>query len=245
MRRIVMVVVLVVAAVAAAAIGARLFWPNRDKASAYLTAPLKRGDLVASISATGTIEPEAAVDIGAQVAGVIIAFGTDKHGYAVTWGSMVEAGDVLARIDGSLYAAAVATAKAQLSQGEANVLAAEANVLQRKANLLYATQNWGRAQKLGPSDALAQSAYDQYQAVGRGLPSGVSPRSLLGASCRRMGCPDFPFSDEFAVILQILIKHKKLLSPDGDDHESVILCRTHDLKNFSSLDIDCGMVIVP
>jgi HlyD family secretion protein len=33
-----------------------------------------------------------------------------------------------------------------------------------KAKLLQATQDWRRAQKLGPSDALAQSAYDQYQA---------------------------------------------------------------------------------
>jgi len=33
-----------------------------------------------------------------------------------------------------------------------------------KAKLLQAQQDWGRAQKLGPSDALAQSAYDQYQA---------------------------------------------------------------------------------
>ena len=37
-------------------------------------------------------------------------------------------------------------------------------MLQQKANLLFATQNWDRARKLGPSDALAQSAYDQYKA---------------------------------------------------------------------------------
>ena len=71
---------------------------------------------------------------------------------------------MLARIDDSLYAAAVKTAQAQVEQAEANVLASEANVLQMKAKLLQATQDWGRAQKLGPSDALAQSAYDQYQA---------------------------------------------------------------------------------
>ena len=44
-------------------------------------------------------------------------------------------------------------------------ISADANVLQMKANLLLAQQNWDRAQKLGPSDALAQSAYDQYQAT--------------------------------------------------------------------------------
>jgi HlyD family secretion protein len=163
MRRIVLTIVLLVAAVAGIGTAIRSFRSSRQKATEFLTAPIKRGDLVSTISATGTIEPEAAVDIGAQVAGIIVAFGTDKHGQPVTWGSVVNAGDVLARIDDSLYAAAVATAKAQLSQGEANVLASQANVLQQKANLLLATQNWSRAQKLGPSDALAQSAYDQYQ----------------------------------------------------------------------------------
>ena len=77
---------------------------------------------------------------------------------------VVKAGMVLARIDDSLYAAAVKTAQAQLQQAEANVINAKANVLQMKAKLLQAQADWNRAQKLGPSDALSQSAYDQYQA---------------------------------------------------------------------------------
>jgi HlyD family secretion protein len=125
---------------------------------------VKRGDLVATISAAGTVEPEAAVDIGAQVAGVISAFGKDEHGKPINWGSAVEPGTVLAKIDDKLYVAAVETARAQLQQNEANKIAADANVLQMKANLVMAQANWGRAQKLGPSDALAQSTYDQYQA---------------------------------------------------------------------------------
>ena len=158
----------------AGAIAAGAAWwlrrSGRENAPQFLTAPIRRGDLVSTITATGTIEPEAAVDVGAQVAGVIVAFGLDKHGKPVTWGSIVNAGDVLALIDDSLYAAAVKNAAAQVTQAEAgiqvaeaNVQAAEANVLQQKANLLYATGNWDRAQKLGPSDALAQSAYDQYR----------------------------------------------------------------------------------
>ncbi|MGO8854659.1 MAG: efflux RND transporter periplasmic adaptor subunit [Steroidobacteraceae bacterium] len=163
MRRISVITLLVVAAFAVGG-GLWAFWPGRNKVPVFLTTPVKRGDLVATISATGTVEPEAAVDIGAQVAGVIVAFGKDKDGKPVNWGSVVDAGTVLARIDDSLYGAAVKTAKAQLDQGKANVLASQANLLQQKANLLYATQNWERAEKLGPSDALAKSAYDQYQA---------------------------------------------------------------------------------
>ena len=165
MRRTVRIMLLVV--VALAVIGVASMWGLRSKQgkeSAFYTVPLKRGDLVATISATGTLEPEAAVDIGAQVAGVIIAFGKDKSGKEIQWGSVVERGMVLAKIEDSLYAAAVETAKAQLEQAIANKVSADANVLQMKAKLVDAEQDWGRAQKLGPSDALAQSAYDQYQA---------------------------------------------------------------------------------
>ncbi len=45
------------------------FRSKGDKEPTFRTAPVKRGDLLATISATGTLEPEAAVDVGAQVAG--------------------------------------------------------------------------------------------------------------------------------------------------------------------------------
>jgi HlyD family secretion protein len=162
MRRIAVIVIVIAAALAVGG-GVWSFRPRGDKVPPFRTAQVKRGDLVATISATGTLEPDAAVDIGAQVAGVIVSFGKDKHGKDMNWGSEVEAGTVLAKIDDSLYVAAVKMAEGQLQQAVANVAAAEANVLQQKANLLLATQNWERAQKLGPSDALAMSAYDQYR----------------------------------------------------------------------------------
>jgi hypothetical protein len=64
---------------------------------------------MATISTTGTLEPEAGVDVGTQVAGVIIAFGKDKHGKDINWGLVVDAGMVLAKIDNSLYAAVIIT----------------------------------------------------------------------------------------------------------------------------------------
>jgi HlyD family secretion protein len=120
--------------------------------------------MLASISATGTVEPTVVVIVGAQVNGLIKSFGKDKHGKTVDYASVVEEGTVLANIDDSLYVAARDAAKAQLEQAVANKASADANVLQMKANLLLTRQNWDRAQKLGPSEALAQSAYDQYYA---------------------------------------------------------------------------------
>jgi HlyD family secretion protein len=147
-------------------IGASVWWfgAKGDKSPIFHTVAVKRGDLEATISATGTVEPEEVVDVGAQVSGIIGTFGKDKYGKMIDYGSPVEAGTVLARIDDSLYLAAVKSARAQLQQAKANKISAEANVLQMKAKLLQAQQDWDRAQKLGPSEALAKSAYDQYQA---------------------------------------------------------------------------------
>ena len=165
MRRKVGITILVVIGLAViSGLGVWSFWYKGNKAPTFRTVPVKRGDLVATISATGTVEPEEVVDVGAQVAGLISTFGKDKHGKVIDYGSVVDAGTVLAKIEDSLYAAAVDTAKAQFQQAEANKISADANVLQMKAKLLQAQQDWDRAQKLGPSDALAQSAYDQYKA---------------------------------------------------------------------------------
>jgi HlyD family secretion protein len=146
-------------------IGMRWLRSKGNQDWVFRTAQVKRGDLLATISATGTIEPTIVVDVGAEVNGLIKSFGKDKNGKTVDYSSVVDEGTVLAKIDDSLYAASLASAKAQLQQATATKTSAEANVLQMKANLLLAQQNWDRAQKLGPSDALAQSAYDQYNAT--------------------------------------------------------------------------------
>jgi len=133
--------------------------------SSYRTVPVKRGDLLATISATGTVEPEEVIDVGAQVAGQIISFGKDKNGKIIDYGSTVEEGTVLAQIDDSLYAADVALASAQLLVAKTGVRRAEADLGQLKAKLYQAERDWKRAEKLGPSDALAEASYDAYKSA--------------------------------------------------------------------------------
>ncbi len=133
--------------------------------SAYRIVPVKRGDLLATINATGTLQPEEVIDVGAQVAGRISSFGSDKTGKTIDYGSMIEAETVLARIDDSLYAADVAMADAQLQQAQAGVTRAEADLGQLKAKLYQAERDWERARKLGPSDALAEASYDAYRSA--------------------------------------------------------------------------------
>ena len=132
---------------------------------AFRTVEITRGDILSTISATGTVEPEELVDVGAQVAGQVLAFGKDEDGNEVDYGSSVAEGTVLAKIDDTTYTSDVALATAQLDQAKAGVLRAEADLLQLKAKSDQAQLDWDRAQKLGPSEALARSTYDSYKSA--------------------------------------------------------------------------------
>ena len=131
----------------------------------FKTAQVMRGGLLVTIDATGTLEPEEVVDVGAQVAGQILAFGTDADGKVVDYGSRVQQGTVLASIDKALAEADVKQAEAQVKSAQAGVRRAEADLEQLKAKLSQAERDWERAKKLGPSEALAEAAYDSYQSA--------------------------------------------------------------------------------
>jgi HlyD family secretion protein len=157
--------VLVIALALLGAMGA--WWKNRgDKdVSPFRTAAITRSDIVATITATGTVEPTESIDIGAQVQGRIIAFGKDKTDKDVDNNSEVEEGMVLAMIDPSVYQSQVDQATAQSNNANAAVQRANADLLQFQANLHKAQLDWDRAEKLGPSDALSQADYDMYKAA--------------------------------------------------------------------------------
>jgi len=160
----IILLMLVLAALAGGTAAWSLFGSSRS-AMTFRTTQIKRGDLLATISATGTVEPEEVIDVGAQVAGQILSFGTDASGKPIDYGTHVKKDMILAKIDDSLYAADVASAKAQLEQAKASVQRTTADLEQMQAKLVQAQRDWERAQKLGPSDALAQSAYDGYKAA--------------------------------------------------------------------------------
>jgi len=159
----IIVTLLVLGLVAAAP--AWYFQRENPEGVSFRTARVTRGELLVSISATGTVEPEEVVDVGAQVAGQILSFGKDVNGETVDYGSIVENGTVLALIDDSLYTAEAAQSEAQVSSAKATLQRAVADLEQMKAKLRQAERDWQRAQKLGPSEALAQSSYDAYRSA--------------------------------------------------------------------------------
>jgi HlyD family secretion protein len=142
---------LILAGLLLAGLGAAAWWwrsHNRPTLS-FTTAKIERGNVVAAIGATGTIEPVEVVDVGAQVAGRISTFGKDKDGKTVDYGSVVEQGALLAKIDDSVYAAEFSVAKA-------GQLSAAATLEQMKAKLDQAAADWKRAQDLFASKLISQ-----------------------------------------------------------------------------------------
>lgn len=133
-------------------------------AAGYRTAEVKRTEVIASISATGTIVPEDVVDVGTQVNGQVASFGRDTDGRSIDYRSTVVEGQVLATIDTEIYAADVASGEAQLAQANAAVLVAQASRDQARARLNQADRDWKRAQKLmspgGELRAISQADYD-------------------------------------------------------------------------------------
>lgn len=145
------------------------FSGKKEKAVQFVTTPIVRGDFVNKVQATGTLEPQELVDVGAQVTGEIKEFGTDVNGNRVDYGSEVKEGQLLARIDDTLVElnikraeASVAQARAQILSAEAAVTQAKASIAQSQANKNKADRDLSRAQKLGVGDALSQMDYDQF-----------------------------------------------------------------------------------
>lgn len=148
-----------------ALIGGALVWgfgnfkSNKGKVI-FNTEKIAESDLINTISATGTVEPEELVNVGAQVGGLITRFGTDTNGKEVDYGSKVKAGAVLANIDDSLYTVAVREAEAEKLRAEASIASSKANIAQAKAQFQLAETTLKRAEKLLPQKAIAQSEYD-------------------------------------------------------------------------------------
>jgi HlyD family secretion protein len=102
--------------VVALAIGGYVYFGGERKPPIrYRTAPVERGSVVSTVTATGTINPVVSVQVGSQVSGRIESLHADFN-------SVVKAGEVIARIDPLVYQARREQAAATL----ANAVAARA-----------------------------------------------------------------------------------------------------------------------
>jgi len=110
-------------------IGGYVFFSGERKAPVrYKTAPVERGTVVSVVTATGTINPVVAVQVGSQVTGRILSLHADFN-------SIVKAGEVVARIDPAIYQARRDQAAANLTNAKAVVTKARVDLAQRKREL--------------------------------------------------------------------------------------------------------------
>jgi HlyD family secretion protein len=116
--------------------------PKTKPKPRYRTEAVKRCSF-GFVQATGTLEPEEVIDIGAQVSGPIVAFGADPADpkKRLDYGTRVEQGTVLARIDPAPY-------QGRVDQARAKAMRAEAELKLVDAHLRKAERDLARVKKL-------------------------------------------------------------------------------------------------
>src|SRR5437016_5464362 len=94
-----------------------------------LTSAVSRGDLVDTVSATGTLQAVTTVQVGSQVSGNISFLGADFN-------SIVKKGQVIAKLDPSLFEAQQQQSQANLMQAQANFTKAQSDLERAKVQLV-------------------------------------------------------------------------------------------------------------
>lgn len=110
------------------------------------TAQVSRGDVVDTVGATGTLQAVTTVQVGTQVSGTISELHADFN-------SLVKKGQVLARLDPSLF-------QTQIEQAKANLVRSQADLDRQKVALDDANQKLTRARELAARQLLAKSDLD-------------------------------------------------------------------------------------
>jgi len=141
-----------------AGVGAAGYWQLRSKpAVTYRTATARVGNVVQSITASGTVNPEVTVQVGTYVSGVI----TELH---CDYNTKVTKGQLCAKIDPRPYESTVAQSTANLSYAKAQLGKDQANLAYTK--LTYERDVGLLKRGIVSQDTLdsARNAYDQAQA---------------------------------------------------------------------------------
>src|SRR5436190_4827132 len=144
-------ILLLVAAIGA---GAGAYYIRRGGPEIQVnTAPITPGDIIDSVGATGTLQAVTTVQVGSQVSGNIQWLGADFN-------SIVKRGQVIARLDPSLFDAQLQQARANLGQARANLTKAQSDLERTKVQLVDAEQKYSRAKELATKSLLPQSDLD-------------------------------------------------------------------------------------
>ena len=119
-------IVLFLAATGAAALYFVPGWNGAPAEGSYRTAKADKGEIVATVNATGTINPTTTVIVGSQLSGQVVEILADYN-------SEVKAGQVVARLNQDHIRARLDAARADLAQMRAQKLVVEGQIEKVKA----------------------------------------------------------------------------------------------------------------
>lgn len=122
-----------------------LFIDSNDEVK-FRTQKISKGDIQATVTATGTMNPVTTVLVGTQVSGTI------KELYA-DFNSRVTRGQVIALIDPASF-------EAQVAQSRANLLSSVANLKKSEASLQDSRRTMNRNKQLFEKGYIARSDFD-------------------------------------------------------------------------------------
>lgn len=143
---------LVLGAVVASA-GAYYKWRTTNDTVEVSTAPVVRGDVVSTVGATGALESVTTVQVGTQVSGII----KELH---VDFNSIVRKGQVIARLDPSLF-------ETQIEQARANLVRSQADVERLRVTVEDAKTKLARAEELSAKNLIPRSELESAQVAVR------------------------------------------------------------------------------
>jgi HlyD family secretion protein len=117
------------------------------------TEPVSRGSIVNTVSASGTLEAVTTVQVGTQVSGTIMTLEADFN-------SIVKKGQVLARLDPSLF-------QSDVQEARANLIRAEAETERLRVALSDADTKLGRARELSAKQLIPATELDAAEVARR------------------------------------------------------------------------------
>ncbi|MBW1887105.1 MAG: efflux RND transporter periplasmic adaptor subunit, partial [Deltaproteobacteria bacterium] len=168
MKKLSIWILVVVALIGSAVLLVSYFHGGENTKQGYKTALVNRGQILAIVTSTGTVNPLNTVKVGSQISGNIIEIYVDFN-------SVVKKDQVIARIDPAVYEAQLEQARAQrlmaqmqLMERQKDIVAAQAgiesavaNLNSAKATLREAELQYNRIAKLRDKITVSQSRLDE------------------------------------------------------------------------------------
>jgi len=134
--------------------GAGTYYLRRGGGEVQINAaPISRGEIIDTVGSTGTLQAVTTVQVGSQVSGNISWLGADFN-------SIVKEGQVIARLDPSLFQAQMDQSKANLLKAQADVARSKADVDRNRVALVDSQQKYTRAKELSAKQLITQQDLD-------------------------------------------------------------------------------------